>query len=324
MITVEEAQAAGLSQEEVDAINGVDGDTDEAALAEIAGDEADSIDNQEDDNDASDESSDTDKENAAGEGDAGDGGSGDESSADDGGTAGTGADGADEGTNDGTAADLFAGIEPVAIAFVPKLSGELLPEFAKAVEDAYDAADTQLDAIEKRFLEGELDADQKRAEIRKVERGREEQIRKLNAASQNVEIEGQKWQAEQEAFFKDNQAYTGPLLFNALNAEVVRLAALPEAAGKSGLQILQAAKKSIDQQLAAITKAPAVQKQKPADSKPKARRPDVQTLGGVPAAAAADTGGDKWAWLDKLSGMQYEAALAKLSEADQAAYAASR
>ena len=321
-ITAEEAQAAGLSQEEIDAINGVDGDIDEAALIDTAGDEADN-DNQEDENDASDESSDTDEEGAADESDAGDDGSDDESSDNDGGAAGSGTDGADDGADDGSS-DLFAGIEPVAVAFVPKLSGDLLPEFAQAVEGAYDAADTQLDAIEKRFLEGELDADQKRAEIRKVERGRDDQIRKLNAASQNTEIEGQKWQAEQEAFFKDNQAYTGPLLFNALNAEVVRLAALPEAAGKTGMQILQAAKLSIDRQLAAVVKAPSVQKQKTADSKPKAQRPDVQTLGGVPAAAAADTGQDRFAHVDKLTGMAFEQALSRMSETEQAAYLASR
>ena len=320
-ITAEEAQAAGLSQAEIDAINGVDADQDDAALAEIAGD-----DNDEEGDDASDESGSDEEDGDEGDDDAGD-------NADDGDAAGSGADdGAgddgDDGAGGDAGTDLFTGIEEFDVPFVPQLTGELLPQFAQATEKAYDDAAAALDAIEGKFQEGELDADERRAEIRKIERERDAEIRKINAANTNAEIQGQKWDAEQKAFFKANQGYAQPLLFNALNAEVMRIASLPEAAGKSGMQILQAAKRCIDQQLAAVTggKLPDAdkQKQKQADGKPKAKRPDVQTLGGVPAAAAADTGNDKWAHIDKLTGLAYEQALSKMSEAEQAAYLASR
>lgn len=327
-ITAEEAQAAGLSQAELDAINGVDADQDDAALAEIAGDDND----KEEGDDASDES-DTDEK----DGDKGEGDDGADDNADDGDAAGTGADdsgggvsgdGGSEDDGAGSGTDLFAGIEEIDVAFVPQLTGELLPEFAQATEKAYDDAAAALDAVEGKFQEGELDADERRAEVRKIERERDAEIRKINAANTNAEIQGQKWDAEQKAFFKAHQGYAQPLLFNALNAEVMRIASLPEAAGKSGMQILQAAKRSIDQQLAAVTggKLPDAdkQKQKRADGKPKAKRPDVQTLGGIPQAAAADTGDDKWAHIDKLTGLDYERALSKMSEAEQAAYLASR
>lgn len=314
-ISAEEAQAAGLSQEEVDAINGVDADQDDDALAEIAGDATD----EGDDGYASDESGDSDEEGSDSEG-------GEEEGADlwGGSEAGAG-DSAGDAGDAGDAGSLFDGIEaPTDVPFTPRLTGDLLPEYSEATEKAYDAADARIEAIEQKYADGELDEREKRAEVRKIERERDLEIRKISAASHNAELEAQKWEAHQQAFFRANKAYTQPLLFNALNAEVIRIANLPESAGKSGIEVLLAAKRSVDRQLMAVTgKAPDSDTQsKP--PKPKAGRPDVQTLGGVPAAAAADTGGDKWAWLDKLSGMQYEAALAKLSEADQAAYAASR
>ena len=224
-ITAEEAAAAGLSQQEIDAINGVDDDQDDAALADIAGDD-------EGDDAGGDDEGGQDDDGAAGDGasDVSDGGEG---AGDQGDEGQDGQDGQPVATD-----DLFAVVpdDLPEVTFTPKLSGELLPEFAQATEQAYDAADAKIDAIEAKFQEGELDEDAKRAEIRKVERERDAEIRKLNASSQNMEIEGQKWQAEQAAFFKANDAYAkNNTLFNALNAEVVRIANLLESVGKSGL-----------------------------------------------------------------------------------------
>lgn len=307
-ISAEEAQAAGLSQEEIDAINGVDADQDDDVLAEIAGD----YDKENDD--ASDESGSDDTDDKA----AGEAGGTDEAEEQEAGSVTAPA-----------ADDLFAGIEAPVVAFVPKLSGELLPEFAQATEQVYDAADAKLEEIEAKFDSGDLDEAAKRAEIRKVERERDAEIRKISAASQNAEIGAQKWQAEQEAFFKTHAEYSEPQMFGMLNAEVIRIANLPESAGKSGIEVLEAARRSVDRQIEALYvkrygKAPEQGQKKQTESKPKAKRPDVQTLGGVPAAAAPDTGNDRWAQLDKLTGMAYETALSRLSEADQAAYLAGR
>lgn len=315
-ITAEAAAAAGLSQQEIDAINGVDDDQDDAALADIAGDD-------DGDDAGGDDDGGQDEDDAAGDG-AGDVSDGGEGAGDQG----------DEGQDGQPVAtdDLFAVVpdDLPEVTFTPKLSGELLPEFAQATEQAYDAADAKIDAIEAKFSEGELDEDAKRAEIRKVERERDAEIRRLNASSQNMEIEGQKWQAEQAAFFKANDAYAkNNTLFNALNAEVVRIANLPESAGKSGLQVLYAAKATVDAAIMAIAgtaRAAATPKaaQTSQPQKPKARMPDVKTLTDVPAAAAPEVGQDRFAHLDKLDGLQLEAALARMSEADQAAYLAGR
>lgn len=309
-ITPEEAQAAGLSQEEIDAINEVDEQAEEGT-EEATEEEADK-----DNDDASDESGSDDTDDEAEEGaDIRSEGDAEEQEA---------------GSVTAPAADdLFAGIEAPVVAFVPKLSGELLPEFAQATEQVYDAADAKLEEIEAKFDSGDLDETAKRAEIRKVERERDAEIRKISAASQNAEIGAQKWQAEQEAFFKTHAEYAEPQMFGMLNAEVIRIANLPESAGKSGIEVLEAARRSVDRQIEALYvkrygKAPEQGQKKQTESKPKARRPDIQTLGGVPAAAAPDTGNDRWAQLDKLTGMAYETALSRLSEADQAAYLAGR
>jgi len=63
-----------------------------------------------------------------------------------------------------------------------------------------------------------------------------------------VTFEDMRWQIEQQTFFAIHKDYTEPPLFDALNAEVLRLANLPESAGKKGIQILLDAKANIDKQ----------------------------------------------------------------------------
>lgn len=315
-ITPEEAQAAGLSQEEIDAINEVDEQAEEGT-EEATEEEAD-----EENDDASDESGDNTDEEADGDDDG-------EAADDTDDAEEQEADSVTEETAPPATDDLFAGIEPPVGAFVPKLSGELLPEFAQATEQVHDAADAKMEAIEAKFDAGDLDEAAKRAEIRKIERERDAEARKINAASQNAEIGAQRWEAEQKAFFKTHAEYGEPWMFNLLNAEVVRIANLPESAGRSGSEVLEAARRSVERHIEEAfakrhRKAPEQEQKKQTEGKPKAKRPDVQTLGGVPAAAAPDTGNDRWAQLDKLTGMAYETALSRLSESDQAAYLAGR
>ena len=68
-------------------------------------------------------------------------------------------------------------------------------------------------------------------------------------------------------------------------------------------------------------KAPAEKAgKKPVTPKPKAQRPTHQTLRDVPAADTADVGTDRFAHLDKLTGLKLEAAIAAMTEADKQAY----
>lgn len=74
-------------------------------------------------------------------------------------------------------------------------------------------------------------------------------IDRVEHAEPNVTPEDMRWQIEQETFFAIHKDYTEPPLFDALNAEVLRLANLPESAGKKGIQILLDAKANIDKQV---------------------------------------------------------------------------
>lgn len=278
-----EEEMSGLSQEERDAINGDDASVDDATLSEIAGD--DELDDPEVDNDIE-----TDDEPGA------DPGAGENETVDD---PAAGVDTPESPNGDADeSADPFD-IEVPAIAFVPKFTGELLPEFQAEI----DKLDTQLD-------EGNLTlADHRR------------QVRVLEAQSNNAEASKQLWAEEQKVFLKHNPEFNATknqILFGALNQEVIRLANSPEAEGKSGIQILYAARNNVEKALG-VVKAQTV---KPVvEVKPKAVVPKHQTLGKVPAAEAAeDLAGSRFAHLDKLTGLDLERALSKLSPADMEAY----
>lgn len=298
-ITAEEAKEAGLSQEEIDAING-DETEDEDILSEIAGDDEDGED-QDGDDDGDEEADQDGDKNEPGDDESVDAGN-DE-----------GADDLDEAVDNGndvaSDADDFDPNDVPAVSFTPRLSGEISEKYEKQIE----ALDAKLD-------EGEIS----QAEHRK-------EVRKLEAASQNEEISSQQWAAEQSAFFKLNGNYaakTNPVLWGTLNQEVIRLANDKDNEHLSGIQLLYKAKHNVEKAFKAMFpgQAPAKkddgkQDAKPkADAKPKVEKKGPKTLAGLPAADSQDTSGDKFAALDKLDGMDLERALAKMSEADRQAY----
>ncbi len=308
MSAYSEQDLAGLSEEEKAALTGEEADTTDEALADIAGD---------DDDDAVDDSGDDDNGTDQGTNDT----SGDQVADD--------KDGDDKGAADDAGTDTTDHDEIVipddvptveADPFIPRLSGEVLPEYQ-----------TRIDALDAKFEEGELTM----AEHRK-------QVRKLEADSQNAEISTQleahnnaNWQKEQAVFFKHNPQYNDPknrILIGALNQEVIRLANDERTAGLSGIQILYAAKVNVEREIGAVTGKQAVTSAKADDKKsdskttpkPKAAKPTHQTLADIPASAANDTDGDRFAYLDRLDGLQLEAALNKLSKADYDAYVTGR
>lgn len=277
----------GLSPEERDAINGVDeSEGDEQSVGDDADDDA------EDDEDDDSGTDDTTADAAA-----------DDSAAD--------TNGDDAGAVDSAAADAASSADddsfPVvtdlpAIAFVPTFSGEILPEYQ-----------SRIDEIDAKFDAGDIDAKTHRAAVRKLE-----------AASQNTESSTQLWNKQQEVFLQHNPQFSADknrIMFGALNQEVIRLANTPESAGKSGLEILYAAKQNVEKALGIVKQSPTA---KPDDKKladkPKAARPTLKTLADVPAADKDNESGDRFAALDKMVGIELERALSKLSAADYEAY----
>ena len=308
-----EAELALLSDTEREALTATD--VDDESLAEIAGD-----DEEEGDDDPEEEGDD-----AEGDGDG---------------------DGADEGESDGEQDDdageeqqeaeqeepaeelSLDNIPPVH--FVPKLSGDVLPQFQQQIDALEGSKQAERDALEDKFEAGEIDSKAYRESVRAIDSALRVETRKIEAASQNAEINGQLWAAEQAAFFKANKTYTreaNPVLWGTLNQEVMRVARDPATAGLSGIQVLCLAKANVEKAFSAMfpgaskEKAPAEKAgKKPIPPKPKAQRPTHQTLRDVPAADAADVGTDRFAHLDKLTGLKLEAAIASMSEADKQAY----
>lgn len=286
----------GLSAEELERLtpeeraewDAMDADITDEALAALAGEDDDTSDDDDDDDHTDDD------------GETNDG------NHDDGATSGEGA--ADEGGSQGEDEKtvLVTDEELPIVHFVPQYSGELLPEYQE-----------QVAALTEKYEAGDLSLTEMLAETRKIE-----------ASSRNQETNDQLWGAEQKAFFQHNPNFDpgkNRILAGALNQEVIRLANSQEAAGLSGIQILYAAKKSVSEALGLSTVASksdtdnGKQSKSQEKPKPKASRPDLKTLGGVAAADEdADTGTGKFAHLEKLEGLALEAAVAKLSPAEQA------
>lgn len=307
-----EAELALLSDTEREALTATD--VDDEGLAEIAGDDDDGEDDADDGTEEDGDADDSESEEADTEGEQADD-PGDEQEAEQ-----------EEVANE-VAIDLD-NIPPVH--FVPKLSGDVLPQFQQQIDALENSKQAERDALEDKFEAGEIDSKAYREGVRAIDAALRVETRKIEAASQNAEINGQLWAAEQAAFFRVNKTYTreaNPVLWGTLNQEVMRVARDPATAGLSGIQVLCLAKANVEKAFSAMfpgaskEKAPAEKAgKKPVTPKPKAQRPTHQTLRDVPAADTADVGNDRFAHLDKLTGLKLEAAIASMSEADKQAY----
>lgn len=303
-----EAELALLSDTEREALTATD--VDDEGLAEIAGD-----DEEEGDDDPEEEGDDSEGDDAEeGESDGEqDDGAGEEQ---------------EEAEQEEPAEELSLDDIP-PVHFIPKLSGDVLPEFQQRIDQIEATKQAERDALEDKFEAGEIDSKAYREATRAIDSALRAETRKIEAASQNAEINGQLWAAEQAAFFKANKTYTreaNPVLWGTLNQEVMRVARDPATAGLTGIQVLCLAKANVEKAFSAMfpgaSKEKAQEKsgKKVVPSKPKAQRPTHQTLRDVPAADAADVGNDRFAHLDKLTGLKLEAAIASMSEADKQAY----
>jgi hypothetical protein len=144
------------------------------------------------------------------------------------------------------------------------------------------------------------------------------------AAHANEEAGKNSWQRAQDNFFTSHAEYRdNPVLWGALNQQVIMLGNDQKCAKWTGNQIMAEAHKQVSRHMR-VADAPT----KTQDDKPKVRKPakpDLKvvpkTLAQVPAAAGDDPGqGDEFAPLDKLDGMELETALAKLSPEQERRY----
>lgn len=193
----------------------------------------------------------------------------------------------------------------------------------------YTVAKNELTDLKQKFEDGELTEAEYNIETSALERKMARLEGKIEAAEEQAEEEAAKierynqqvqavWNQEEKAFFglPENKAFLeSPRKLEALNKIVTELQQQPNLTPKDFNKLLKDARDSYVKEFGEF-----YQGAKSTPSKPVKPQPKIpQTLGNVPAALP-NTDGNKFAHLDKLSGKDYEAALAKLSPEDQEAY----
>jgi hypothetical protein len=216
--------------------------------------------------------------------------------------------------------------DPVA-AVVDPIEREFVPTFnAPAVED-YDGKIAALVAEEvalrAKLSEGDIDISTYAVENTRIIEAKAElrgdQRMAEFAASQNEANNKARWQWEQERFFEQETSaiYKDPLLFAALDAAVKAAAHIPENAKRSSGWFLAQADIQVRKLFnpaapaGAPATAPAAAAAKPVVTLVKT---GPTTLASLPAAELPETGGgDEFARFEKLSGIELERQLSRLS-----------
>lgn len=193
---------------------------------------------------------------------------------------------------------------------------------ASGTTTASPSIDDQIKALDKKLDEGEIDFDTYKKELLLIN---SKEIR-AEVAQEYARLKAEEtWQTEQKEFFKDNEYLKeNQIVFGAFAAEVNRKLADKAWASRSGTEILAAAKEAIDFAFKlgqAKEEAPVKDdkgKQAVKAAKQASKKDAPQTLKSVPAAEINQE--NKFAYLDNLTGVAYEKAVAQLSEAEMEEY----
>ncbi len=127
---------------------------------------------------------------------------------------------------------------------------------------------------------------------------------------------------------KENADYepeSNPVKFAALDGEIRRLSGTDEISGLTQRQILARAKENVEQAFGGKKEPAPKEDPKPAP-KPAAKRPDEPNLGDIPAADVDNprANASEFALLDKMGGVELEAAIEKLTPEQVERYSAGR
>lgn len=268
------------------------------------------------DGDGNDDAGGDDGADAAGTDDAGDNDAGD-AAGDDAGAADAGT-GADEGADDTAGDQATVDADP-----------KFVPQFAVAPPENYDARVSEINAkitgLREQMESGELTLsqyeEQKDALVEERSDLKSQKQMADFAEQQNAEQSNLLWEHEQKKFFRSeaNQAYMkDSLLFATLNTAVKAIANNPKNAAMGPDEVLAEADKQV--------RARMVVGDKPTP-KPKVQERQIDrtklppTLHGLPSAEIPETGeSTEFAYLDKLTGMDLERALAKMTPEQEARY----
>lgn len=314
---------SGLSQAELDALKD---DEDDTGTGNDDG--ADDGDDGQDDDDGADDGADDGGDDSAGDDDGQGDGAGDDADGGDG-DDGTGA---GAGDDDAGAGDGDAGTDTRRSSDKTREAHDMARE--EAAKAKLTEIDGQIAVLDQKFEDGDITGKEYREAQRKLNEERDAQREVLTEVKVSRQLREERareaWEEAQDRFFgaAENQRFVkNNILFKALNDEVISIARSPEAAGKNGDWVLAEAKKRVEEAFGAAPAA-APDKQDKQGGKDKPARPQRPAklppdIGSLPAAGGESPQDGRFAHLDKLEGVALEEAVAKMSAADQEAWARS-
>jgi fused signal recognition particle receptor len=225
---------------------------------------------------------------------------------------------AEEGDETKTDAGKEADAEAEAKEEVEAEAGSkpFTPKFTEVDLAELDKLKTALDEAKKKFDDGEIDY----AKLDEVKDAFNEMKWKADfAVESNQNMQEGRWQWEQERFLDDNWQYRDNRTLNAaFVATVNSIITTDEGKKLSDKEVLAKAKKQVEADLEIIgegSKKTEDEKQKAIDAAKKAnadRSKIAADIGGLPAAEENEDVGE-FAYLDKLEGEAYQAAVDKLT-----------
>lgn len=236
----------------------------------------------------------------------------------------------DEPVADEPVADVE--IEPEPVAAEPEAPAPPATAQQPQVQDKFGAELDKLNAdmadLKQKFDDGDISIDEYMDSRFAIER----KVVKIEAHQERMQQDAQmSWDRANQEFLanEDNKALReNDVLYGAFAMQVNKLIGEPASAAMSDADLLRAAR---DKVFAAFRIPQESQPSKNESAIRAAKRESANrgkaptTLQGVPAAAQADdVDQSPFAYLDRLSGEQLEAAVAKLSEADQLRWLHSR
>lgn len=218
---------------------------------------------------------------------------------------------------------------PAQSDFQPKMAVSALPE---DLTEQVEANNTAIAELDKKLEDGEIDyTDHIKANRELLDKRSDLQAQQRESAfvsAQNEAQATQQWNWEQSRFIEDNAEFKSPVLHGALSGVLSTLYADDANADKSyrwflneaGRQVKEAFGRPVESDAGENNAEESAAKAAVAKAK-KGKKPGPKTLGAVPeAAATTDNNADPFAAIDDLPGMEQEAALAKMSKADQDKY----
>lgn len=221
-------------------------------------------------------------------------------------------------------------------SFAAQLAGRGIPE---DYEERLAATNDAIEALDKQLEEGELDY----AAHAKQNRELTAQLSELSAmrreaefvAGNNEMIQEQHWQWEVDRFVEEHDEFNHPVVYGALRGALEELYQDEDNIGQSYRWYLRQAASSVrdafglDAPSVPADEGDAAQEADRQDAIEQQREatpqaPPPQTLGGVPEAAQEAPVDDEFAQIDRLEGMDLEAALAKMPQSKVDKYLNSR